>query len=92
MAESRRLYIPNDETLAPVLGVENIEQISYTPIRCRIDANVTVTGETGNTYTFNGGGAVVEVASADVPKLLGMRLGGALCCGDATFNVMFEKA
>lgn len=92
MAKSDRLPIFTDEALTIGLGVEKLEQTSYTPIRCRIDANVTVTGLTGNTYLFQGGGSVVEVAEADVPKLLSMRLGGALCCGDETTNIMFERA
>lgn len=90
MAEPNRLHIPADKALD--LGIEKVEQISYTPIRCRIDANVTVTGITENTYLFRGGGSVVEVAEADVPKLLSMRLGGKLCCGGEDANIMFELA
>jgi len=74
------------------LGIEKLEQISYTPIVCRIDANVTVIGKsTKNVYVFHGGGAIVEVAEADVPDILSKRLGIKLCCGDENTNIMFEK-
>ena len=85
MAESGRLPSSIDKTL----GIEKIEQTTYN-IVCRIDAKVTVTGKSGAVYVFNGGGSVVEVAAADVPEILKYRLGEALCCGDATTNIMFE--
>lgn len=92
MAERSELFEFIDPTLTDKwhLGIEKVEQISYTPLRCKIDANVTVTGETGATYVFQGAGTVVEVAKADVPKLLKMRLGGSLCCGDENSNYLFE--
>lgn len=36
---------------------------------------------TGNRYTFNGGGSVVEVDAKDAPGLLLKTYGGVSCCG-----------
>jgi len=74
------------------LTLENDDVKLYT-VRCKIDAKVTVTGNsTGNVYEFPRAGAVVEVAEADLEAMLNKRLGGRLCCGDQQSNFMFELA
>lgn len=86
-----QLSLFDDSPLIVDLGIEKIEQKTYN-LRCRIDAKVIVTGQSGTRYEFSGAGAVVEVAEADVSGLLAKTLGKRLCCGNlqAGDNAMFE--
>ena len=68
--------------------------VNYRQVRLMIDANMRATGSvTGNSYSWNGAGSVVDVDERDVENLLNKRQGGRQCCGGTGYgNVIFELA
>lgn len=66
-------------------AVEEIQPqvtIKLVKVQSLIDAHVTYTGrESGEQYTWNAAGAIVEVDEQDVPELLAKRRGKKPCCG-----------
>jgi len=68
--------------------------VNYKSVRLMIDVKFNATGSvTGNSYTWNGAGAVTDVDERDVEGLLEKRQGGRQCCGGTGYgNAIFELA
>lgn len=109
MAKSKRLPGHDNDSLDPRLtaglnvdleeGVEigelalEYDKPSLYNVRSKIDAAITITGETtGKVYIFPRAGSVVEVSADDLDAILEKRMGGRLCCGDPQANYLFELA
>jgi hypothetical protein len=72
---------------------ESVKEIPKTTVRVVLTKNkiVNYTGKiTGNRYTFNGAGSVVEVDERDVPVMLEIGINQNSCCSGLKTSPYFQ--
>jgi hypothetical protein len=88
---------------AVVQSTDNADKIGYNSINSQTDPEMvtvifcmesifTVSTPSGALLTFSGAGSGVKVIKADADYLLGLKQGGAGCCGGQPPTPLFVKA